>query len=85
MFGRAKKSIEVGKPADLEEELAVQLALHKKYPNMMKKTGIWGKPKKKTVAAKNNLRTGAVKKAMGDSAGGIKTDAEKEAERNAKK
>jgi hypothetical protein len=70
MFGRPKKSIEVGKPLSAEESIAVKKALKRKYPDMVNKTGAWSRPRKKaqsmlgkvkeSEAAKQNSLEGAL-------------------------
>jgi hypothetical protein len=77
MFGRAKKRVKADAPATEYEKATAAQEVAKKYPQMSKSD--WGKP-----TAKSNMRTKAVQKGMGDSAGGIKTDEEKEEEREAK-
>jgi hypothetical protein len=51
MFGKPKKRAKaVAQSATPEEAAKVMKALGKKYPDMMAKTGAWGKPKKTAVA-----------------------------------
>ena len=59
MFGRPKKSIEIGKPLSAEESIAVKKALKQKYPDMVNKTGAWGKPKKKSQSAIGKIKDAA--------------------------
>lgn len=68
MFGRPKKVKELGKPASAEESIAVKKALKEKYPDMVNKTGAWGKPKKKTETSKSSAnRTNDVSKQLANS------------------
>lgn len=67
-------------PRNLLEQARVEIALRSKYPQMYEEG--WGKPKPKPKAkpkakAKSTMRTKAVQRDMGDSAGGIMTDEEK--------
>jgi hypothetical protein len=59
MFGRPKKSIEVGKPLSAEESIAVKKALKRKYPDMVNKTGAWSRPRKKSQSAVGRIKDAA--------------------------
>ena len=78
MFGKPKKrAVKADAPATEYEKASAKQAMQDKYPQMGRAD--WGRP-----VAKTNARTLAIQRGMGDSAGGIKTDAEKDAERQAK-
>lgn len=62
MFGKPKKRAKaVAQPATPEEAAKVMKALGKKYPDMMAKTGAWGRPKRV-----NEAPVAKVKKARED-------------------
>ena len=76
MFGKPKKKIKITTIDDLPlaQRVKVREGLHAMYPKIVNEYGEWTPPKS---ANTDTAKTKAVKRGMGDSAGGIKTDQEK--------
>jgi hypothetical protein len=88
LFGGPKRKNAKGR-GTFDEEFVAEMRTRQKYPQMFEEGGkgapkkSWGSPTSRTTktTAQHNLRTKAVKRGMSDSAGGIKTDVEKEEEK----
>jgi hypothetical protein len=91
LFGDPKRKNAKGR-GTFGEELVAEARTRQKYPQMFEDNGKgdlkkqWGRPKAKAADSgpKHNVRTRAIREGMGDSAGGIKTDAEKMFEQEGK-